>query len=164
MPPFRERYHAERLLWGVKNGWVDVLASDHAPHTIQEKQAGNVWDVKVGIPGLETTLPLLLTQVNHGLLSIGDIVRLMGEKSALIFGLEGKGSLKEGNDADLTVVDLDVRYKIDASKFHSKAKYSPFDQWEVQGKPVKTFVKGQLIMDDGETIAKAGSGQVIRRN
>jgi dihydroorotase-like cyclic amidohydrolase len=71
--------------------------------------------------------------------------------------------LKEGNNADLTVVDLKRKYKIEASKFHSKAKYSPFDQWIVEGKPVKTFVNGQLIMDNGEIVAKAGSGKIIRR-
>jgi len=164
MPPVREKRHKEALWDGIKNGWIDILASDHAPHAREEKKAKVVWDVKVGIPGLETTLPLLLTEVKRGRLSIADVVRLMAEKPAEIFKLKGKGCLKEGNNADLTVVDLDRKYRIDASKFHSKAKYSPFDQWIVEGKPVKTFVKGQLIMDDGEIVAKAGSGEIIRRN
>ena len=139
------------------------MASDHAPHTLQEKKAKVVWDVKVGIPNLETTLPLLLTEVNRGRLSIADVARLMAEKPAEIFKLKSRGYLKEGNNADLTVVDLKRKYKIEASKFHSKAKYSPFDQWTVEGKPVKTFVNGQLIMDNGEIVAKAGSGKIIRR-
>jgi len=163
MPPVREKHHSTALWDGVKKGWVDILASDHAPHTLQEKKAKVVWDVKVGIPNLETTLPLLLTEVNRGRLSIGDVVRLMAEKPAEIFKLKGRGCLKEGNNADLTVVDLNRKYKIDASKFHSKAKYSPFDQWIAEGKPVKTFVNGQLIMDEGEIVAKAGSGKIIRR-
>ena len=139
------------------------MASDHAPHTLQEKKAKVVWDVKVGIPNLETTLPLLLTEVNRGRLSIADVARLMAEKPAEIFKLKSRGYLKEGNNADLTVVDLNRKYKIGASKFHSKAKYSPFDHWTVEGKPVKTFVNGQLIMDEGEIVAKAGSGKIIRR-
>jgi dihydroorotase (multifunctional complex type) len=163
MPPVREKHHTEALWHGVKNGWIDILASDHAPHTLQEKKAKVVWDVKVGIPNLETTLPLLLTEVKHGRLSIADVVRLMAEKPAEIFRLKGRGCLKEGNNADLTVVDLNRKYKIEASKFHSKAKYSPFDQWTVEGKPVKTFVNGQLIMDEGEIVAKPGSGKIIRR-
>jgi dihydroorotase (multifunctional complex type) len=163
MPPVRERHHSAALWDGIKKGEIDILASDHAPHTIQEKKAKVVWDVKVGIPNLETTLPLLLTEVNRGRLSIGDVVRLMAEKPAEIFKLKGKGCLKEGNNADLTVVDLNEKYKIDASKFHSKAKYSPFDKWTVKGKPVKTFVNGQLIMDNGEIVAKPGSGKIIRR-
>ena len=163
MPPVRETHHSAALWDGIKNGWIDILASDHAPHALEEKKAKVVWDVKVGIPNLETTLSLLLTEANRGRLSIGDVVRLMAEKPAEIFKLKSRGYLKEGNNADLTVVDLKRKYKIDASKFHSKAKYSPFDQWTVEGKPVKTFVNGQLIMDEGEIVAKLGSGKIIRR-
>jgi len=162
MPPVRRKRHIVALWDGLKKGWIDILASDHAPHMPEEKKANSVWDVKVGIPGLETTLPLLLTEVKRGRLSIADVVRLMSEKPAEIFGLEGKGCLKEGNSADLVVVDLDRKFRIDASKFHSKAKYSPFDGWNVQGRPVKTFVNGNLVMDEGEIVAEAGSGRIIR--
>jgi dihydroorotase (multifunctional complex type) len=162
MPPVREKHHSTALWDGIKDGWIDIVASDHAPHALEEKKANAVWDVKVGIPGLETTLPLLLTEVKRGRLSIGDLVRLMSENPAKIFKLKGRGLLKEGNMADLTVVDLDTKYRIDASKFLSKAKYSPFDQWTVEGKPAKTFVRGQLIMDEGEIVAKPGSGEVVR--
>jgi len=163
MPPMRENHRITALWNGIKNGWIDILASDHAPHTLGEKKAESVWDVKVGVPGLETTLPLLLTEVKHGRLSITDIVRLMVEKPAEVFGLEGRGCLKEENNADLVVVDLDRKYRIDASKFHSKAKYSPFNGLSLEGKPVKTFVGGRLIMDEGEIVAEAGSGEIIQR-
>lgn len=162
-PPIREKHHITALWNGIKNSWIDILASDHAPHTLGEKKAKSVWDVKVGVPGLETTLPLLLTKVKHGRLSITDVVRLMSKNPAEVFGLKGRGCLKEGNSADLVVVDLDRKYKIGASKFHSKAKYSPFDGLSVEGKPVKTFVGGRLIMDEGEIVAEAGSGEIIRR-
>jgi dihydroorotase (multifunctional complex type) len=163
MPPVRERSQIEALWRGVRNGSIDVLASDHAPHTLKEKEAGSVWDVKVGVPGLETTLPLLLTEVNRQRLNIGDVVRLMSEKPAEISRLAGKGTLREGSDADLTVIDLGSEYKIDASEFHSKAKFSPFDGWTVLGRPVKTFVNGQLVMDYGEIVGRAGSGELVRR-
>jgi dihydroorotase (multifunctional complex type) len=163
MPPVREKDQITALWDGVRNGWVDILASDHAPHSRKEKEMESVWDVKVGIPGLETTLPLLLTEVRRGRLSVGDIVVLMSENPAKILKLEDRGHLREGSRADLTVIDLHKKYKIDASQFHSKAKYSPFDGWMVEGKPIKTFVNGQLIMDEGEIVAKAGSGQIIRR-
>jgi dihydroorotase len=162
-PPIREKHHITALWNGIKNSWIDILASDHAPHTLGEKKAKSVWDVKVGVPGLETTLPLLLTKVKHGQLSITDVVRLMSKNPAEIFGLKGRGCLKEGNSADLVVVDLDRKYRIDASKFHSKAKYSPFDGLSVEGKPVKTFVGGRLIMDEGEIVAEVGSGEIILR-
>ncbi|MGQ9623790.1 MAG: dihydroorotase [Candidatus Bathycorpusculaceae bacterium] len=163
MPPVREKHHSEALRKGILNGWVDILGSDHAPHTFEEKKAKSVWDVKVGIPGLETMLPLMLTMVKNKKLSIADLVRLLAEKPAEIFSLEGKGYIKSGNDADLVVVDLKRRFKIDSSKFHSKAKYSPFDGGSVEGKPVKTFVNGKLIMDEEEIVADAGSGKIVRR-
>lgn len=163
MPPLRQKHHVTALWRAIKEGWIDIFSSDHAPHAVEEKSAENIWAVKVGIPNLETTLPLLLREVKCGCLSIGNIVRLMAEKPAELFKLKGKGFLKKGNDADLTVVDLKRKHKIDATKFYSKAKYSPFDQWIVEGKPVKTFVNGTLIMDEGEIVAKAGCGKIIRR-
>jgi dihydroorotase len=88
---------------------------------------------------------------------------LFSEKPGEVFQLEGRGCLKEGNCADLTVIDLDSSHRIDASKFKSKAKFSPFDGWKVYGRAVKTFVNGQLIMDEGEIVAEVGIGQVVRR-
>ncbi|MEM3673250.1 MAG: allantoinase AllB [Candidatus Bathyarchaeia archaeon] len=161
-PPVREKHHSEALWKGILNGWIDTLGSDHAPHTLEEKKAKSIWDVKVGIPGLETMLPLMLTMVKNGKLSIGDLVSLLAEKPAEIFNLKGKGYIKIGNDADLVVVDLKRRFKIDSSKFHSKAKYSPFEGWDVEGKPVKTFVNGKLIMDGDEVVAEAGGGKIVR--
>jgi dihydroorotase len=162
MPPVRDKDSMEALWKGVRNGWIDSIGSDHAPHALGEK-AGSVWNVKVGIPGLETTLPLLLTEVKRGRLSIGDVVRLMAEKPAEIYGLNGKGSLSAGNKADLTIIDLNKKYKIDASSFKSKAKYSPFDGWLVVGKPAKTFINGVLVFDDSEIVASAGVGEIVRR-
>jgi dihydroorotase len=163
MPPVRDKPNIEALWDGLQRGSIDMVASDHAPHMLKEKEAESVWDVKVGIPGLETTLPLMLTEVNRGRLTIGDVVRLMAEKPAELFKLKGKGLLKEGNDADLTVVDLYRKHKIDSSRFLSKAKYSPFDGREVEGKPIQTYINGQLTMDAGEITAKPGTGTIIRR-
>ena len=162
VPPIREKGHINALWNGLKSGVIDIIASDHAPHAVEEKRADEIWNVKVGIPGLETTLPLLLTEVNRGNLGIANIVRLMAENPAKIFGLKKRGSIKEGNKADLVAVDLRQEYRIDASKFYSKAKYSPFDGKLVKGRPVKTFVGGQLVMDDGGIVAKKGCGEIIK--
>lgn len=162
MPPLRSERDIEALWKGVADGWIDVLGSDHAPHTLSEKSAGSVWDVKVGVPGLETTLPLMLTMVRKNKISLTQLVHLLSEKPAELFGLKNHGGLTQGYKADLTVVDFKRKFRINASKFYSKAKFSPFDGWEVQGKPVKTFVNGSLIMDEQEIVAKAGRGCVIR--
>ncbi len=163
MPPLRSRENVEALWRGVTEETVDLIGSDHAPHTLEEKDANSIWDVKVGVPGLETTLPLMLTMVHKKRLSLDRAVQLLTEKPAEIFNLNDRGCLEQGKNADFVVVDFNQRFKIDASKFQSKAKFSPFNGWEAQGKPVKTFVNGQLVMDEQRIVAKPGSGSVVRR-
>ena len=162
MPPVRGKDEADALWQGLHDGSIDLLASDHAPHRLEEKTNEDIWKVKVGLPGLETTLSLMLTQVSGKRLTLSDLVRLLAEKPAEVFGLAGKGRIEEGCDADLTVVDLKAKFKIDPSKFHSKARFSPFDNWNVTGKAVKTFVGGDLVMDQGEIVGEAGCGQIVR--
>jgi len=162
IPPLRTRRDVSALWLALQKGFIDTVGSDHAPHSFEEKHAESVWDVKPGIVGLETMLPLLLTEVNRGRLTVEQLVRLTCEKPAEIFHFGDRGKLAAGCFADITVVDLKKQHKIDASKFYSKAKFSPFDGWKVKGKPAKTFVNGQLIMDEGEIVAKPGAGRIIR--
>jgi len=162
IPPLRTHRDVSALWQALQKGDVDTIGSDHAPHSHEEKQAESVWDVKPGIVGLETMLPLLLTEVHKGRLSLEQLVRLLSEKPAEIFHLKDRGKLNAGCFADITIVDLKKEHKIDASKFYSKAKFSPFDGWKVKGKAVKTFVNGQLVMDEDEIVAKPGSGRIIR--
>lgn len=161
-PPLRDRTHVDALWKGIEDGSVDTIGSDHAPHTLEEKSASNVWDVRVGIPGLETTLPLMLTLVRKKRLTIDRMVGLLAEKPAEIYGLRNRGYLEEGKNADLTIVDYNRQFKIDASKFKSKAKFSPYNGWEVYGKPVKTIVNGQVVFEDGEIMTKGGAGAIVR--
>ena len=162
-PPLRDKVQVEALWKGLEAGSIDTLGSDHAPHALTEKSASSIWDVKVGVPGLETTLPLILSLVRKNQLSLTQAVQLLAEKPAEIYALNDRGRLEEGMNADLTLVDFNAKFKIDASRFKSKAKYSPYDGWEVVGKPVKTFVNGLLVFDEGEITAKAGSGSIVRR-
>jgi len=161
-PPLRTERDAQALWDALRRGLIDVVATDHAPHALAEKRAASVWAVKPGIVGLETMLPLLLTRVNRGELGLSVLVRATSERPAQLFNLRARGGLVEGNHADLAVVDMKREYKVDASGFCSKARYSPFDGWKVRGKPVKTFVNGELVMDEGEIVAKPGSGWVVR--
>jgi dihydroorotase (multifunctional complex type) len=162
LPPLRAQTDTEALWKALKEGSIDTVASDHAPHSIEEKNVPSIWDVKPGIAGLETMLPLMLNEVNRGRLTVNELVRLTSERPAEIFHIREKGSLSEGSMADIVVVDIKREHKIDASSFHSKANFSPFDGWKVKGKPVKTFVKGQLVMEEGEIVAKPGTAQIIR--
>jgi dihydroorotase len=162
-PPLRTREDVSALWSALKRGVIDAVASDHAPHAFEEKNVNSVWEAKPGVPGLETTLSLLLTRVNEGRLSLAELVRLTAEEPAKIFHLSRRGFLEEGNWADFVVVDMKREYEIDSSVFLSKAKYSPFDGMHVKGKAVKTFVNGCLVMDEGEIVAEAGTGEVVGR-
>ncbi|MCX8171925.1 MAG: dihydroorotase family protein, partial [Candidatus Bathyarchaeota archaeon] len=131
------------------------------PHALKEKEGASVWDVSAGIAGLETMLPLMLTMVNKGQISIQMLVKVLAENPSKIFKLRGRGMIKEGAHADFIVVDMKREAIIDPSEFYSKAKFSPFEGWVVKGMPIKTFVGGVLVMDEGEIIVKPGHGKVI---
>ena len=161
VPPLRIRDDASALWYGLKKGFIDLIASDHAPHLFEEKNLLSVWETKPGVPGLETTLSLLLTKVNEGSLSFSELVKVTAEKPAKIFNLSDRGSLKEDNWADFVIVDMKREYKINSSDFFSKAKYSPFDGLRVKGKAVKTFVNGIQIMDEGEIVSSPGFGKIF---
>ncbi|MDH5783099.1 MAG: dihydroorotase family protein, partial [Candidatus Bathyarchaeota archaeon] len=134
LPPARTGEDMKALWDALKQSLIDTLGSDHAPHVVEEKKPESVWEVKPGIAGLETTLPLMLTKVNKGRLTIAELVQLTSKKPAEIFRLNDRGTLSKGCYADLVVVDIKREHKIDSSRFHSKAKFSPFDGWKVKGK------------------------------
>ncbi len=103
-----------------------------------------------------------MTRVKKGELTLSRILELLAKNPAKIFGLDGKGELKEGMDADITLVDMRQEHMIDPEKFHNKRRYSPFKGQKVWGEVVKTFVDGRLVYDDGEVIAKRGTGKIIK--
>ncbi len=157
MPPLRNKKNVDALWKGIAEKSIDCIGSDHAPHTAEEKESRNVWEVKAGVPGLETTLPLMLSLVHRRQLSLTQAVELLSERPAQIFSLTDRGILEQGKNADLVIVNFNEKFKIDASKFQSKAKYSPFNGWEVQGKPIMTFVNGQIVMEDQHVTDRFGS-------
>lgn len=160
VPPLRSPRDARSLWNSVAGGRVDIVASDHAPHTIEEKTAEDAWAVRPGIPGLETTLPLLLTKLHHGQIGLSRIVELLARGPARIFGLERKGRLAVGMDADLVLIDPKERFRIVSKKFYSKAHFSPFDGVECTGRPVLTMVVGHVVYDRGE-IVEAHNGKIL---
>ncbi|GAB6055191.1 dihydroorotase [Methanobacterium movens] len=134
---------------------IDIIATDHAPHTLEEKEKG-VWEAAPGIPGLETVLPLLLTQMNKNNLTLNQIKNLLCENPSKIFNLENKGYIKEGMDADMVVLDLKLEGKINPDDFYTKAEYTPFSGWEYKGAPVMTLSHGNVIMEEGQIMENKG--------
>ena len=124
-----------------------IIGTDHAPHTLEEKNKG-VFTSSPGIPALETVASLLLTEVNRGNIDFSLIPRIFSENAAKRFGLDDKGEIAVGKDADFTVIDMKRQGKFDISEFKTKAEYSPFDGWEYEGAPVMTIVNGNIVYDD----------------
>ena len=124
-----------------------IIGTDHAPHTLDEKQKG-VFTSSPGIPSLETVVSLLLTEVNKGNLDLNLIERIFSTNAAKVFDLKTKGEIAVGKDADFTVLDLNREGKFDIETFQTKAKYSPFDGWEYKGAPVMTIVAGKVVFDN----------------
>ncbi|MCF6184937.1 MAG: dihydroorotase, partial [Bacteroidales bacterium] len=142
-PPLRTENDNKRIMQGINDGTVDTIGTDHAPHLISEKLK-NYLEAPSGFPGLETALPLLLNEVNKENFSLKRLTELTSEKSAEIFKLKKRGQIKEGFFADLTVIDLNKTWKIEAKNFKTKAKYSPYEGITGKGDIVMTFVNGKL--------------------
>lgn len=159
-PPLREKDDAEAVLRAIRWGVADAITSDHAPHLLEEKLRKDYDEVPPGFPGLEIYLPLLLTQILEGNLPLSSI-DLYSEKPAEILGLS-KGSISLGADGDLAIVELGAERKIDASRFASKAKYSPFDGWVVKAVVKKVFIRGVLALDGENVLIKEGFGKHVR--
>ncbi len=163
LPPLRTQQDLEALWKGLKEGVIDIIATDHAPHTIEEKEK-DFLEAPPGIPGFEVMLPLMLTMVKHGKISLDTLISLTSYNPAKIFGLKNKGKISEGSDADLVLVDMKSQDIIKPELFCSKAKYSPFAGWKVEAKIVATIVNGMLVMEDGEILAPTGSGKILERS
>ena len=160
-PPIREEIHRKSLWEAIGCKTIDMIASDHAPHTAHEKSLP-VWEAPAGLSGVETTVALMLNEVNKGRLSINDFVRVASASPAKIWGIyPKKGSLQAGADADFTVVDMNKKYKISACESHSKSKTSAYDGMETQGAPVATIVRGKFVMKDGCLTGTKGFGKLI---
>lgn len=123
-----------------------IIGTDHAPHTLEDKNQG-VWSSSPGIPGLETVVSLLLTQVNKGNLDLKLIPKILSKNAAKVYNLKNKGSISIGKDADFTVIDLKKEGKFNIENFKTKAKYSPFDGQEYTGEAVMTIKNGKTIMN-----------------
>jgi dihydroorotase len=148
-PPVREAANQEPIWAALADGTIDMIATDHAPHAIEEKTRPDIWTVDCGFPGVELQMPLMLTEVNAGRFSISDYVRWSAANPAKVWGLHPrKGVIQPGADADLALVDLKKAWTVDDAALQSRAKITPWHGRKVQGLPVHTLVRGRFVMRD----------------
>jgi dihydroorotase len=159
-PPIREARHRQALWQGLADGVVDVIGSDHAPHSREEK-AKPYPDSPSGMPGVQTLLPLMLDHVSAGRLSLDRLVELVSSTPARLYQAHGKGAIRPGNDADLTLVDLKATRQVESSWLASKCGWSPFEGRSLTGWPMATIIRGREVMRDGELLGEPG-GTAVR--
>ncbi|MPM59449.1 L-hydantoinase [bioreactor metagenome] len=139
-----------------------MVGTDHAPHSHEEKFNKSWWDTLPGTIGVQTSLALMLDRVNKGQTTLNRVVQSMSTRPAQVFGLHPrKGCLELGADADITIVDMDKRWTVTHEEMHSKTKFTPFNGFELQGKPVMTIVMGQVVMADGEIVGRPGIAKMV---
>jgi dihydroorotase len=153
-PPIRDARHRDALWEGVRTGVIDLIATDHAPHTLDEK-ARAYPDSPSGMPGVQTLVPVMLDHVAHGRLSLERLVDLVCAGPARVWNLASKGRIALGYDADLTLVDLDAKRTIRDQDMASRCAWTPFDGMDVTGWPIATIVRGHVAMRDGALTADA---------
>jgi allantoinase len=168
-PPLRRREDNEMLWRGVSDGSVDFIATDHAPYNIadeKDKAGMNIWTAFPGIPGVETMVPVIVSEgYNKGKISLSRLVEILSTNAAVHYGLyPKKGTLAIGADADFTIIDLNKEWTIEKEKMQCLNKYSPFDGMKLKGKVVSTIVRGKEVFndDDGITV-KPGYGKFVKR-
>ena len=158
-PPIRSKRHTVALWQALKDGIIDCIATDHAPHTLAEKKQP-YGKSPSGMPGVETSLALMLDRVNRDLCTLPEVVYWMSESPAKLYKMHGKGRIEVGQDADLALIDMSLKKKVTNGKLNTRVNWSPFDGMELQGWPVRTIVNGQSVFLNGE-INKSVRGKEI---
>ncbi len=158
-PPIREKHHMERLWKAIHDSTVDVLGSDHAPHTREEKNRPYPQSPS-GMPGVQTLVPIMLNHVNNGRLSLSQFVKLVSEGPRRVFGIKNKGRIEVGYDADFTVVDMKKTMTIENKMMASRSAWTPYDGMTVQGWPTHTILMGEVVMEN-DTVILPHRGQGV---
>ncbi len=154
-PPIRDEDHRQGLWWGLDQGVVDVIGSDHAPHTLEEKAATYPASPS-GMPGVQTLLPIMLDHVAAGRLSLLRLMDLVCAGPARLFGIAGKGRIAVGYDGDFTLVDLAAKRRILDDDMANRSGWTPFHGREVTGWPIATIIRGNVVMREGTLPGRAG--------
>jgi dihydroorotase (multifunctional complex type) len=159
-PPARE-VPAGELMWErLASGEVDLISTDHAPSTLEQKFEKDIWDCPFGLPGIETTLSVMLNAVNGGRLTLERLVDVYSATPARLLGLyPRKGTIHTGSDADVVLVDMEDERVLRNEDVVSKAGWTPFDGYLIKGRPVTTILRGEVVAEEGEVAAEPGCGR-----
>jgi len=163
-PPIREPGHGEALWAALHDGTIDMIATDHAPHAPEEKTKSSIWQCDCGFPGVETQMPVMLTQVNAGRLTINQYVRWSAHAPAHAWGCyPNKGVIQAGSDADIVIADLGRGRVIDNADLHSKGKMTAWHGFETTASVDWTLVRGRVVVEDGRLVGEPGWGRPVRQ-
>ncbi|MCK5015944.1 MAG: amidohydrolase family protein, partial [Candidatus Peribacteraceae bacterium] len=159
MKPSLKTDNDRKALWDAFNKCtISTIGTDHAPHTEEEKESKNP---PYGVPGVETRVPLFMDAVNKNRTTLKRVIETMCENPAKIFKIKNKGFIKEGKDADLTIVDMKLRKNVRNDGLFTKCGWSPFDGYELKGWPITTIVNGKVVFENGEVYDKIKAKEAI---
>ena len=162
--PIRTKKDQDELWKAINEGTVNIIASDHATHMVEEKRhgLGNIWNSPPGLPAIESMLPLLLDAANKGKTSLDRVIEATSVNPAKRLGLyPRKGCIDVDSDADLVILDLEKKTRITADNMYAKSKWTPYEGWETVGAPVATIVRGSPVYLDGEIVGEPGFGHLL---
>lgn len=163
-PPARSQQQSNQLLELINDGSIQLLSTDHAPSTVEQKLSKTIWECNFGLPGVETTLPMMLNLVNDGRITLQRVIQLYSEMPSRVLGLyPRKGCIVVGADADLVLLDLAHKWTIRDEDIVSKSGWSPYNGVECIGKPVLTIVRGNIVFENGKIVAEPGVGLPVSR-
>lgn len=164
-PPLREQSDCDALWEAVADGRVDTLATDHV-HRHKSSKDANIWKASPGMPGMETLLPIMLSEGHHKRgIALGRLSQMLSANPARRMGLADKGMIEVGKDADFALVDLDAEWTVTEADVYSNAGYTIYDGWRLKGRVARTIVRGRTVFADGQLADDAvGTGRYIRRS
>jgi len=161
-PPARSKQEAEGLWKAIAGGEITHISTDHAPSTCSQKEEGDIWQCHFGLPGVQTTLTMLLEAVYSGRLNLQRVVQLTAEAPARIYRMwPRKGNLQPGADADMVLIDMNQTRRLSKEMMLSKSGWTPYEGVTVRGHPVATYVRGTLVAKEGRIVANPGSGHFL---
>lgn len=164
-PPIREPGHGEALWAALHDGTIDMIATDHAPHAPEEKTRDSIWECDCGFPGVETQMPVMLTQVNAGRLTINQYVRWSAHAPAHAWGCyPAKGVIQPGSDADIVIADLGRGRVIDNADLHSRGRMTAWHGFATTASVDWTLVRGRVVVQEGELVGEPGWGRPVKQH